>query len=252
MIFYEQPATELLRVCLRIEQLGQRLDHGMARLKDPWATRAVLLALVELIQVLDRPDFKAGLLKSLNHHQAQLAPLLGSTAVDTAVLAPLLTQLETLLAATRSLPSRPGQTLLQNDLINTVRQHLFNPGGGCIFDAPRLHFWLHRSEQQQTQQLTEWLAEFTSIRETVQLLLLLLRDGTELEPEKAENGLFQRQMLPALSCQLVRVGIPKTAHYYPEISVSKHWVSIRLVELDEQQNWVKVNTDCIFQLACCN
>lgn len=64
-ITYEQPLSELMRVCLRLEQLFDKITL----LKDntaTWQTQVLMTALIDILVVLDRPDLKGKLTKALN------------------------------------------------------------------------------------------------------------------------------------------------------------------------------------------
>src|SRR5438309_480339 len=95
VIIYEQPLNELIRVCLRLEQLFSSLDHLV---KDTSAigTRNIMNEMNTLLQLLDRPDLKAKLAKELTHHMAQLIRLESTPEVDHEKLRSLLKQLEDL------------------------------------------------------------------------------------------------------------------------------------------------------------
>jgi cell division protein ZapD len=59
-VIYEQPVNEHVRVCLRLEQLFNQTLHWM-RGTSAWDSRAAISALLEILNVLDRPDLKAKL-----------------------------------------------------------------------------------------------------------------------------------------------------------------------------------------------
>src|SRR3990167_4743370 len=65
-IIYEQPLNEIIRVCLRLELLFQQIDH---RLNDIsiLGTREIVSLVINVLNILDRPDLKAKLAKELNH-----------------------------------------------------------------------------------------------------------------------------------------------------------------------------------------
>ena len=52
-IIYEQPLNELIRVCLRIEQLFLQIDHQMVD-TSMIGTRTLVASIINLLQLVDR------------------------------------------------------------------------------------------------------------------------------------------------------------------------------------------------------
>ena len=60
-IIYEQPANELLRTCLRLEHLFTQLDYHYQNCVSLYHLRSAIRLLLEIINILDRPDLKSKL-----------------------------------------------------------------------------------------------------------------------------------------------------------------------------------------------
>lgn len=142
-IIYEQPLNELIRVCLRFEQLFRQVDH---QLKDPspYATRNIIAAIINILHLVDRPDLKAKLAKELSIHSAALTRLESTPHVDLKKLHNLLKQLDELSRSFIDSNRKIGHTLRDIELLNNLRLHLSSPGGGCSFDIPVYHYWLQQ------------------------------------------------------------------------------------------------------------
>ena len=112
-------------------------------------------------------------------------------------------------------------------MLNNLRLHLATPGGGCSFDIPVYHYWLRQPEEERKTTFKNWVNEFESIRTTANLILHLIREGTKTEQKKAEQGFYQELLDPQLNLRLIRVGIPPSVNAYPEISVGRHFLSVR-------------------------
>ncbi|WP_281198098.1 cell division protein ZapD [Methylophaga muralis] len=54
-----------------------------------------------------------------------------------------------------------------------------------------------------------------------------------------------------LPTQLIRVRIPSSTPYYPEISGGKHRFTVRFMTFDINQRPQQINDDAEFQLSCC-
>ena len=95
ILIYEQPLNELVRVCLRLEQLFQQIDHQVAD-TSALGTRDVLAAMINLLNLVDRPDLKAKLAKELTHHMTMLTRLENTPEIDEKKLHELLQQIDEL------------------------------------------------------------------------------------------------------------------------------------------------------------
>jgi cell division protein ZapD len=142
-IIYEQPLNELVRVCLRIEQLFQQIDHQIAD-KSILGTRNVIAIIINLLQLVDRPDLKAKLAKELSHQTVLLARLENTPEIDPQKLRETLNQLDELARCFIDNSKKIGQSLREVELLNNLRLHLASPGGGCCFDIPLYHYWLNQ------------------------------------------------------------------------------------------------------------
>lgn len=226
MITYEQPLNELIRVCLRLEQLFHQIDYLIDDTSIV-AVRSIITAIMNILQLLDRPDLKAKLAKELSHHLSQLTRLESTRDVDQTKLQAILKQLETLSRCFIDSNGKIGQQLRDSDFLNTLRLHLATPGGGCSFDIPVYHYWLHRPAKEQHETLKNWLAEFDNVKSASRLLLQLVREGSKTQQKTAEHGFYQELLDPQINLRLVRVSIPASVPAYPEISIGRHFLSVR-------------------------
>ncbi|HLB58164.1 MAG TPA: cell division protein ZapD [Gammaproteobacteria bacterium] len=225
-IIYEQPLNELIRVCLRLEQIFHQIDHQITD-TSAFGTRNVIAAIMNILQLLDRPDLKAKLAKELSHHMAQLIRLENTPEIDQPKLRALLKQLEELARCFIDSNGKIGQHLREVELLNNLRLHLASPGGACSFDIPVYHYWLHRSAEERQGTLKVWLAEFNNIRKAAKLILQLVRESVKIQQKTAEHGFYQALLDPQTNLRLIRVAIPETIPAYPEISIGRHFLSVR-------------------------
>lgn len=225
-IIYEQPLTELMRVCLRFEHLFSQIDHYVTDTTSS-GTRNIIAAIINVLQLLDRPDLKAKLAKELSHHMAQLIRLENTPKIDKDKLRFLLKQLEELARCFIDSNGKIGQNVREVELLNNLRLHLASPGGGCSFDIPVYQYWLHQPTEQRQATLKSWLDEFTNIRNAVTLILQLVRESSKVQQKTAEHGFYQELLDPQTNLRLVRVAIPSMVPAHPEISIGRHFLSVR-------------------------
>lgn len=226
VIIYEQPLNELIRVCLRIELLFLQMDHQITD-QSQLATRNVIASIINLLQLLDRPDLKAKLAKELGHQTMLLARLENTPEIDHEKLRTLLNQLEELARCFIDSSKKIGQNLRDVELLNNLRLHLASPGGGCSFDIPIYHYWLNQPASEREATLKSWITEFNNIRKAASLILQLVREGAKQQQKTAEHGFYQELLDPQTNLRLIRVAIPKDIHAYPEISIGRHYLSVR-------------------------
>ena len=250
-IIYEQPLNELIRVCLRIEQLFLQIDHQMVDMSI-LGTRALVGTIINLLQLVDRPDLKAKLAKELSHHLTLLSRLENTPEIDQEKLRSILSQLEELARCFIDSSKKIGQNLREIELLNNLRLHLASPGGGCSFDIPIYHYWLHQPAEQRQIMLKAWLTEFNNIRAASSLILQLVRESAKSNMKTAEHGFYQELLDPQINLRMIRVGIPIEIPAYPEISVGRHYLSVRFFTPSIQERPTQYLQHLQFWISHCN
>ncbi|MBE9532878.1 MAG: cell division protein ZapD [Proteobacteria bacterium] len=251
-IIYEQPLNERIRIFLRLEFLFKRVDialHGDSELTNQDAVDGLL----NIMSVFERSELKSEIIKELERLTANLASLENSPGVDKKALNDLLAELDQSLDALHLHKSAIGQKLKENDFLYSIRQRSSIPGGTCDFDIPAYHFWLqHTSLESQKEQLLEWFKQFSAARDAIEITLRLIRGGTGFGQSLAEAGFYQQSLDSSQPNQLIRVKLPKSAVYYPEISGGKHRFTVRFMQFDINQRPQQISDDVPFALSCCS
>jgi len=249
-ITFEQPLNEHIRLCLRLEHLFKQIEENLTS-ECEWHTRSALLALLETLNVIDRPDIKTKFAKALSQRATNLAQYEGAVQVDQSALRKLLNELDQLVDVLYTTPGKIGQPLRENEFLNTIRQYSYNPGGACNFSLPAYQLFLNQSPATRSQCLVEWYKHFDHLRSAAQLLLQLIRGSGNLTPITAKQGFYQQALDPNTPCELVQVTIPTTRRIYPEISVGRHRMSVRFLEENISERAKQVQGDVEFSLNCC-
>lgn len=231
IIVYEQPLNEIIRVCLRLELLFQQIDHQLND-TSKLGTRNVIGFIINILHLLERPDLKAKLAKELSHHLANLIRYGNLPEVDTKKLSSLTQQLEELSRSLIDSSGKIGHRLRDIELLNTLRLHLASPGGGCSFDIPLYHYWLEQSLEIREATITDWLSDFAQIRTAVMLVLDIVRKNAKTEKKIAVHGFHQELLDPQSNLRMIRIGIDPHVHAFPEISVGRHFLSVRFYSPD--------------------
>jgi cell division protein ZapD len=251
VIIYEQPLSEIFRVCLRLEYLFELIDHQLADASFH-GTRNIINIIINVLHLLDRPDLKAKLAKELSHQTAQLIRLEKMPQTDKEKLHEVVKRLEELTRGFIDSSGKIGQNLRDVSLLNNLRLHLMTPGGGLNFDIPVYHYWLNQPEETRLVAVRSWLMEFQHIRTAINLLLRLVRESTPIHQKMATHGFYQELLDPQQHLKLIRVSIPYDIEAYPEISVGRHFVSIRFFSPEITARPTPFQQNISFGLAYCN
>lgn len=249
-ITFEQPLNEYIRICLRVEHLLDRVETSILG-ESEFESRTALEAMLEILNVIDRPDLKSKITKALSQHAAALMQLEQKENVDHKKLQAMLLELDQLVESLYNLPDKIGHPLRANTFLNCVRQYMANPGGASPFVTPSYYLWLQQPANVRIRDLLAWFSSFEQLKSAVKLLLQLTRGSNASEKLVAEAGFYQRPLDPKLTYHLVRVTTPLHLHVYPEISVGRHRLIVRFLELNIGDRGTKRVGDIEFELTCC-
>lgn len=250
-IIYDQPLNELIRACLRLEQLFQQLDHQLIDM-TVLGTRNIINTIINLLSILDRPDLKAKLAKELSQHQANLARYQDLAEIDKDKLQKITAELNKHSRNLIDSSGKIGNRLRDYEMLNALRMHLASPGGGCCFDLPLFHNWLQQPTSQRQQCINDWLTDFHQIREVVVLILDLIRKNSKTEEKVAYNGFYQEMLDPKSALSLIRITLDSSVKAYPEISISRHFLGVRYFTPDIVKRPVQYNGNISFLISYCN
>jgi cell division protein ZapD len=251
IILYEQPLNEQMRLCLRLEHLFTQIQYHLD-LDSEWSSREIVRALLEVLNVIDRPDLKKKFAQVLNQYVAALVPLEHAPDVDRQTLHNMINRLNQAINTLHDMQGRIGQELRENEFLLAIQQRLSIAAGTCPFSLPPYHLWLQQPSAVKMEKLCAWYDVFTPLREIIELLLQLTRESTELRPQIAIGGFFQASLEPEIPYQMIRLKL-NIAKYnmFPEFSVGRHRLSMHFFELNTSGKANQTTQDVKFKLACC-
>jgi cell division protein ZapD len=249
-VIYEQPLNERIRTFMRLEHLFEQAQHTLGG-QSVWDNRATLSSVLDILTIVSRSDLKTEVIKELERHNITLNRLEESPGVDRQRLAGLLEELSRLIKQLTTTSGRVGQRLQQSEFLTSIRQRGGIPGGAFDFDLPVYHFWLQRPAEERLQDLQGWLAEFGVLRQSIQLILSLIRGSAISKHETAQSGFYQQSLGTNAPYQMVRVAVNRDIPCYAEISGGKHRFSIRFMEPQGSERPVQTSRNVDFELTCC-
>ena len=230
-ITYEQPLNELIRLCLRLEHLFKLIDTHLQQDSIP-ASRATLTALLDILNVVERPDLKVKLVKALGHHANQLSRYESSKDVDQSKLASYLNELDKIIDVLHSQPGRIGQSLKDNEFLSTIRQRLSIPAGDSNFYLPSYQRWLSQSPIDRQAQLQAWRNTLSTLHAAISTLIKLTRQSAKPSTLSLQDSFYQQSLDTNIDWQLVRITLDFDSQLYPEVSVGRHRLNIRFHTLN--------------------
>ncbi|MBT0724302.1 cell division protein ZapD [Rosenbergiella sp. S61] len=242
-ITFEYPLNEKMRSWLRVEHLLQQLaasNNG----SSPEACLLFLRTLTELLDIFERSELRADLLKELEKQQGKLHQWLTVPDIDVQAVNQLISELSTHSHKVNVAP-KFGTTFKEDRFIGQLRQRLSIPGGYCNFDTPTLHLWLHLPLEKRQAQLNQWYSGLEALHLSLQAILHLIRQSGRFNEVQAHQGFYQHS---AEDKDLIRITLNSDDEIYPQVSGHKARFSIRFFPLENDD---RVPEILLFQLACC-
>lgn len=243
-IIFEHPLNEKMRSWLRIENSLIQLNSFQS-INSLSSALSFFRAVSECIEVLDRGEIRAELLKELEKRQKKLQQWLSFPNVDKEIVSHIINELSESACALSKAP-RIGQHLKQDKIISLVKQRLSIPGGCCSFDVPTLHLWLNLPQTVRTEKLTCWQEGLYPLQNALNALLTLIRQSDTFKPVLSHNGFYQDSTEEG---ELLRIKLLASQQIYPQVSGHKNRYAIRFLPLDSEHGTIP--SELPFEISCC-
>lgn len=244
--------NERIRSFLRLETLFRKfafhVKHGSV-----WDNPAAIDVILDLLSFTSRSDVKIEAIKELERQHGRLERLARRPQIDQSQLNSVLEQQMTLTEKLKSLSGQLGQETQSVELLNAIRQKSSVPGCICDFDLPVYKYWLTQPEDVKRTHLQKWYMPFEILEEAINLILNVLRQSANETEQTAYKGFYQEAMDTNQAVQLLRILVPDSADFYPEISAGKHRFSLRfLTNLNPESRPEQSMDDISFRLSICS
>ena len=248
---FEFPCNERIRSLMRIDSLFKRCLYFTTQ-AQPTDHQAALWSIFELFDLVGgRGDIKSELLQELERQRSRLNQYVGRPGVSNQALEELLEQIQKIFADISCVQTRLGQHIVEHEWLQLLKGRFGIPGGICEFDVPSLHVWLHRPVETRQAMLNNWLETLRPVYNGVEIVLRLLREGTQPDSYLASRGYFELSM-DGRTIQIIRVAVPKQPEVVAEISANKYVVSVRFRQPEADMRLKTIEQDIPFQLSLCN
>ncbi|MDR3087272.1 MAG: cell division protein ZapD, partial [Azoarcus sp.] len=118
------------------------------------------------------------------------------------------------------------------------------------FDLPSYHYWLNRDAESRRHDLETWVKPLLPIRESLLIVLRLLRSSGRAEAQVARAGAFSMTMSGS-AAQMIRIRVARTEAAIPEVSANKYALNIRFMLPETQLRPRPLERDLPFELTFC-
>ena len=235
---------------LRLEDLFLRISRFVS--SDESADHhAALGVLFEILEVSSRADLKSELLQELERQKKALGALHNNPQISEDALDAVLSELENDSARLLDMSGKIGQHLRDNEWLMSIKQRACIPGGVCEFDLPSYHYWQHQSGDFRRADLNSWIAPLLPLRDSIDVMLKLLRESGKMHHFVAHQGTFQ-QMQGGRVAQMLRISLDAELPCIPEISANKYALNIRFVAAKYTAKTTLYDQDVAFDLTFCS
>ena len=249
VISYDFPINERVRTLLRLEDLYAKMAYFTEKASAD-DHHAALSVLFEILEVSSRADLKSDLLQELERQKRQLSALRNNPEISEEALDVVLDEIEIASNNLFGTSGKIGQHLRENEWLMGIKQRACIPGGTCEFDLPSYHYWLHQDATLRRNYLKAWLAPMLPIRDGLNIILKLLREGGKVHHFIAHQGSFQ-QMQGGRVAQMLHISLDSAIPCIPEVSANKYVLNIRFISSSYAAKSVLYEQDVAFDLTFC-
>jgi len=236
---------------MRLDLLFDQLSY-FARAKNPWDNTNAVNVLNDILEFTNRTDIKSEVIKELERQQNHIQGLLNQPGINEKKSLKLIEDYKSLINELHNISGSIGHHLHQNIILNAAKQKSILPGSSGNFDSPLYIQWINQNSASRNEQLAEWLSPFEALNSAIKLALKTIRDSGDNIEKMADSGFYQDNLELDRPYQMIRVAIPKTATFFPEISAGKHRFSIRFLQAkDFSSNPEQCDDDIQFILCNC-
>lgn len=227
---YEHPFGERIKLLLRLEIIfSQALSHQAVR--DQYETQLCLDALFALLNLTNRYELRAELLKELERIKTILLQFKAAEGVSDERVSAMLDELKSCVAILHGLDSKHIDRIRNIEFLNKVKLRNIHDTGSYLFELPELQYWLLQTPEQRTKQIQVWLNDFLPFKTSIDFILRLIRESAFPEAKIAEGGVYIRTSdSQVIAPQLLRIEVDKKHNVYPSVSGNEYRFVVRFME----------------------
>lgn len=238
-----QLATHFLpKIALRLEYLLLTIEQAITEL-HPIIHLDALKNTVDVIKLIEKPELKSRFLKEfmrIEHHLKK-----NNLPISDKTYASLFIQIQLLNQSVGQF----GEQIHQDPFLQSMRLAHTTHSHDSELYPPQLLLWLENTPEKRQADLSGWLKQFQSLKNTVEIYLSLLRHTASFETIDMHHGFYQRPITSKTSCHLILLRMDKQGGIVPKMQLGHHGLSIRLCEAHSMNELRRANMSV--ELAIC-
>jgi cell division protein ZapD len=244
---YEHPLNERIRTLMRLEFLLCQ-NTRYADVSKSVNILPFFQSLFSTIEVLERSDIRPLLSTLLDQHEKNIVRWSSHPGVHDESLQKTLKEVLHHQSAVSNM-AKACQQLKEDNFLVSIRSRFSIAGGAVDFDIPQFHYWRLKPKEERQADVVAWLNKFTTLKESLDFSLDLLRQSSDFETKTAENGFYQDAC--GDNANLLRIKYDQKIGVFPTVSGSKMRYSINFMEPDDTSVKTSINDNISFQLSTC-
>ncbi|MCW8877236.1 MAG: cell division protein ZapD [Kangiellaceae bacterium] len=248
-LIFEYPLKEQIRSFLRLEVLFKLLDRNLLSTHEDNHFHALKL-LFEVLEILERGDTRAELIKELSRLSSLFEKMRRSPEVDSNKLEVFLKQIEKLYQWILAYDGKFGDKIRKDPFVDSVRHRTSIPGGWCQFDCPELYLFNMQDTTIRQLRFERWLEDIKGVKTSIEVILKIMRDSGNWQRQTAPLGSYLLDTSEH-SFQLLRIKLCTDSTIFPEFSCGKHRSNIHFMKFNEVHKKIAIQRKVEFEMACC-
>ncbi len=252
-ILYEFPLRDSTRLFLRLEVLGEQLQHAAGH-RGAESNRSAAHAVLGALDLVFREDLRAHLLQQVYHLQRNYQILRAREDIRQDGLHAILEELEEFRQELAGLKSSEVRTLRFDPLISSLRQRDSVTDAAMAVDLPMYQWWLHSGAERCKDDIKRWTETFEPLMDANRKFLTLLRQRGEYRDCEAQKGGFTASITLGHELWMVRIAIPTDTPCFPQVSGTSDSgkVHVRFMQTPSGKDAPEpYRDDFAFKLAVC-
>ncbi|WP_419421086.1 cell division protein ZapD [Legionella sp. D16C41] len=239
-IIFQLATGYLPKIALRLESLYQTIIQACEE-THPVIHHYALKNIIEIIQLIEKPELKSRFLKELMRIEHHLNKTNSADSND------LNQKLHAQIYTLTHVAGRFGEKIHSDPFLHSIR--IAQPNIDAEMLSPQLLLWLESSSTLRQRDLTLWQSCLYTLYSVVNLYLQLLRDTAQFQEVQTSNGFYQCPLPPKPSCHLILLRMDKSFGIVPRMQLGHYGLSVRLCEAATMREVKELNAQ--LDLAIC-
>lgn len=223
MATYELAMSESARLCTKIENIFIQIRYYLTQRKFE-SRHLALVSVIDLMQVLDRPDVRARLIQLLQLIQDYLGSLIGKNPHEDHRIVKLMALFDEDFRRIYASSNRLGGELFDDALLMLLRSHLNIHGQAAYQLAPICQLWKEQDDGLLFSCFQRWIEPLLPLECMVLRIMRFMRENYQTSVCEVSNGFSKWDIPSDAPIFMVGVAVPNTI--LPAVSCGQKLVSV--------------------------